>query len=107
MDKLQVLVLGFNSLQNAYFQVLVSHLVTHGLGNKTPTVMQLFGFPLQGHSRRIRFDAAMAATGAVGSVQRHNQVAKLRGTKGASMDQFVLMNDAAADPYGREAHMSA
>lgn len=61
--------------------------------------MQLFCFPLQGHSRGIGFNTPMASTGTVRPIQRDNKVAKFRCTEGASMDQFMLMDDSPANSY--------
>lgn len=64
--------------------------------------MQLFGFPLQSHSRGICFDTPMASTGTIRPIQGHDKVAKFCSTEGASMDQFVLMDDPPANSYSEK-----
>lgn len=40
----------------------------------------------------------MASTGAVRTIQRHHEVAKLCRTEGAAVDQLVLVDDSPTDP---------
>ena len=66
--------------------------------------MEFLCFPLQGHSRGVRFDAPMASTGAVRTVQGHHEMAELRRAEGAAVDQFVLVDDPPTDPCGEMRH---
>lgn len=60
--------------------------------------MELLCFPLQGHSRGVRFDTPMASTGAVRTIQRHHEMAKLCCTEGAAVDKLVLVDDSSTNP---------
>lgn len=61
--------------------------------------MEFFCLPLQGHSRGVCFNAPMASTGTIRPIQRHNKVAQFCSTEGASVDQFMLMDNSTTDSY--------
>lgn len=62
--------------------------------------MQPLGLPLQRQARGEGLDAASAAAGAGGALQRHHDVAQFGPTEGAAVDQLVLVDDAPADTWG-------
>lgn len=60
--------------------------------------MELLCFPLQGHPRGVGFNTPMASTGAVRTIQRHDEMAELCRTEGAAVDELVLVDDSSTDP---------
>lgn len=61
------------------------------------TVVQSFGLPLQGHSGREGFDAALAAAGTLWAVQRNLDVTQLSGAEGAAMNQLGVMDNTSSN----------
>lgn len=85
---------GFHAQLSRYCLHLVSYCHRRGLR----TIVELLRFPLQGHPRGICFNTAMASTGTVRPIQRHHEVAELRRTERAAVDQLVLVDDSTTNP---------